>query len=88
MAIIKKKIWPRFYEDIASGRKKYDWRLNDFEVNEGDTIVFEEWDPDIKEYTGRTLEKKIVYIGRFDLKNTFFSPEELLEKGILIMSLE
>ena len=88
MAIVKKKIWPRYYEDIVSGKKKYDWRLNDFEINEGDTLVLEEWDPETKEYTGRNVEKKVTYVGKFDLKNTFYPMEELLDKGIQIISLE
>lgn len=88
MAIIKKKIWPGFFEDIASGKKKYDWRLNDFEINEGDTLVLEEWDPATKQYTGRHIEKKVTYVGKFDLKNSFYPVEEILDKGIQIISLE
>ncbi len=88
MAIIKKKIWPGYFEDIASGKKKYDWRLNDFEINEGDTLVLEEWDPATKQYTGRNLEKKVTYVGRFDLKKSFYPVEEILDKGIQIISLE
>jgi len=88
MAVIKKKIWPGFYEKIASGKKKYDWRLNDFEINEGDTLILEEWDPATKQYTGRNIEKKVTYVGKFDLKNSFWPAEEILEKGIQIISLE
>ncbi len=44
MAIINKKIWPEYFDAITSGKKKYELRLNDFEVNEGDTLVLEEWD--------------------------------------------
>lgn len=88
--IIKKKIWPKYFEAVVSGRKKFELRLNDFEVNEGDILLLEEWDPEAKEYTGRTVEKKVTYVGRFSLdKLKLFWPEEQIkEKGIQIISLE
>ncbi|HAR54737.1 TPA: hypothetical protein DCR79_00370 [Patescibacteria group bacterium] len=88
MAIVKKKMWPGYLEDITSGKKKYDMRLNDFEINEGDTLVLEEWDPATQQYTGRNIEKKVAYVGKFDLKNSFWPTEEILDKGIQIISLE
>lgn len=88
MAIIKKKMWPGCFEDISSGKKKYDWHLNDFAINEGDTLVLEEWDPETKQYTGRNIEKKVTYVGKFDLNHTFWPAKEILDKGILIISLE
>lgn len=33
MAVIKKKCWPEYFEAVVSGKKKYELRLNDFEVN-------------------------------------------------------
>jgi ASC-1-like (ASCH) protein len=88
MAVIKKKILPEYFDAVASGKKKYEFRLNDFDVNEGDTLILEEWNPDKKELTGRTIEKKVTYVGKFDLKNTFWPIEEILEKGVQIISLE
>lgn len=41
MAIIKKKIWPGYFDDIASGKKKFELRLNDFEIKEGDIMLLE-----------------------------------------------
>ena len=32
MPIINTKIWPEYFEAIASGKKKFELRLNDFEV--------------------------------------------------------
>ena len=88
MAIIKKKAWPGWFEAIASGKKRYDLRLDDFAVREGDTLVLEEWDPQLKQYTGRNIEKKVTYVGKFDLKKTFWPEEEVLKKGLQIISLE
>lgn len=88
MAIINKKIWPEYFEPVASGQKKYELRLNDFEVAEGDTSILEEWDPETKEYTGRKTEKKVTYVGKFMIDNLFWPEEQIKEKGIQVISLE
>lgn len=90
MAIIKKKTWPEYFEAVATGKKKFELRLNDFEVREGDTLLLEEWDPKTKEYTGRKVEKKVTYVGRWKIEDMsrFWSAEEVMEKGIQIISLE
>ena len=88
MAIIKKKIWPEYFDDVASGKKKYELRLNDFEVKEGDVLILEEWDPKTKEYTGRETEKKVTYVGKFKIDKLFWPEELIQEKGIQIISLE
>ncbi|MBI4709204.1 MAG: DUF3850 domain-containing protein [Candidatus Portnoybacteria bacterium] len=88
MATIKKKIWPEYFDDVASGKKKYELRLNDFKVKEGDTLILEEWDPRTKKYTGRKTEKKVTYVGKFKVDRLFWPEEEIKEKGIQIISLE
>jgi len=85
---IKKKIWPEYFDAIVSGKKKYELRLNDFEVNEGDSLILEEWDPETKEYTGRKTEKKVTYVGKFKIDNLFWPEKEIKEKGIQVISLE
>jgi hypothetical protein len=88
MAIIKKKIWPEYFEAMALGKKKFDLRLNDFIIKEDDTLVFEEWDPETKKYTGRKLEKKVTYVVKFRIDKLFWPENEIKEKGIQIISLE
>ncbi len=88
MTIIKKKIWPEYFDAVASGKKKYELRLNDFKVNEGDILLLEEWNPETKEYTGRKVEKRVTYVGRFKIDQLFWPEEEIKEKGIQIISLE
>lgn len=41
MAIIHKKVWQEYFEQIISGKKKFELRLADFKVNEGDILVLE-----------------------------------------------
>ncbi len=88
MALIKKKIWPAYFDDVASGKKKFELRLNDFEVNEGDTLILEEWDPKTKEYTGRNISKIVTYVGKFKIDKLFWPEEQIKEKGIQIISFE
>ena len=56
--IIKKKSWPEYFEKVLSGKKKVELRLADFEIKERDTLILEEYDPKIKQYTGRTIKKE------------------------------
>lgn len=89
MPTIRKKIWPEYFDAVSSGKKKYELRLNDFEVQEGDTLLLEEWDPNTKEYTGRSVSKKVTYVGRFNIQDFFsFSEQDVKEKGFLVISLE
>ncbi|MDP2641580.1 MAG: DUF3850 domain-containing protein [Candidatus Yanofskybacteria bacterium] len=88
MTVIKKKIWPEYFEAVASGKKKFELRLNDFDVHEGDTLVLEEWDPKTKQYTGRKTEKRVSYVGKFKIDQLFWPEEEIKEKGVQIISLE
>lgn len=86
--MITKKIWPEYFEAVASGKKKCELRLNDFEIQEGDTLILEEWDPGTKQYTGRKIEKKVTYVGKFKIDQLFWSEDRIREKGVQIISLE
>lgn len=71
-------------------KKKYELRLNDFEIHEGDVLVLKEWDKEKNEYTGRRIEKKVTRVNKFKLDDlyAFWSKEEVDEKGIQIISIE
>ena len=88
MAILKKKAWPELFEAVLSGQKNFDLRLQDFEIQPGDTLILEEWNPKTKEYTGRSVAKKATYIGKFKIDQLFWPEAEIKEKGIQIISLE
>ncbi len=87
MAIIKKKIWPEYFESVSSGKKKFELRLNDFEANEGDTLLLEEWDPKTQQYTGRMIEKKINYILKFKLDD-FGQKARIEDKGLIVIQFD
>lgn len=86
MPNVRKKVWPSNFDLISSGRKKFEFRLADFDVKEGDTLILEEWDPATKQYTGRRLEKKVEYVQKFGLDD-FGQKKELEEKGFYIIEL-
>ena len=85
MKIIKKKIWPKFFELVSSGKKNFELRVADFDIEEGDTIILEEWDPKTKQYTGRKLEKQAKYILKFKI-NDFGQEEEIKEKDYILFN--
>lgn len=84
MAIIKKKIWPEYFDLVVSGKKRFELRVNDFEIQEGDRLILEEYNPETKEYTGRTIEKEIDYVLDFDL-NKFNQEKEIGGKGLKVI---
>lgn len=86
MAIIHKKLWPEYFELVVSGKKRFELRVADFAVAEGDTLVLEEWDPQTKSYTGRSIEKKVDYVLKFDL-DRHGQKDEIIEKGLYVIQI-
>ena len=87
MAIIKKKIWPEYFPLIESGKKKFELRVNDFDVKEGDTLILEEWDPKIKKYTGTKIEKIVGFILKFKLDD-FGQKKDIEERGLIVIQMK
>ena len=87
MATIHKKVWSEYFEMIISGKKKFELRLADFDVNEGDILILEEWDKDKQEYTGRKVEVIATYIIKTK-DQTFWSPEDVDKYGFQIVQFE
>lgn len=88
---IVKKVLPEYFQDILDGKKKYELRLNDFEVEPGDTLVLEEYtssDPETRKATGRVVEKTVTYLRKFKLQDLWWSEKDIKEKGIQIISFE
>jgi len=88
---IIKKVLPDYFQDILDGQKKYELRLNDFEIEPGDTLVLEEWtsaDHNTRKATGRVLEKKVTYLRKFKLQDLWWSEEEIKDKGLQIISFD
>lgn len=69
---------------MVSGKKRFELRLADFNIQEGDNLILEEWDPETKQYTGRKTEKIVDYALKFKF-NDFGQEKEIREKGLLVI---
>jgi ASC-1-like (ASCH) protein len=87
MATIRKKVWKEYFEKIVSGKKKLELRLADFDVNEGDILILDEWDKDKKEYTGRSVTVTVTYILKTK-GQTFWSQEDVDKYGFQVIQFE
>lgn len=72
------KIYPKYFEDILSGKKNFELRKNDRKFHVGDNILLKEWN-NIK-YSGRSIYAEIIYI----LDDSFIG----LEKGYVILGIK
>ncbi len=88
MAIVRKKLWKEYFDLMSTDEKKYEFRLNEFDIEVGDTLILEEWDPEVKTYTGRSIEKTVTSVSSFKLDDLPWSREEIDEKGFKIFSIK
>ena len=84
---IKKKIWPEYFELIEKGKKKFEVRLADFDISEGDTLILEEYDPKTKSYTGRKI-KKIVKKVSYIKPTKMYNIEDIEKYGFNVIEIE
>ena len=54
------KILPKWFEDVASGKKNFELRKNDRDFHVGDKLILREWERG--NYTGNQLIRQIEYI--------------------------
>ena len=87
MAEIRKKMWLAEFEAVLAGKKKIDIRVADFEIQEGDTLILEEWNPDTKQYTGRSIGSKVVHVMKFKIDD-YGQRQEIETKGLYAIQLE
>ena len=75
---IEKKILPEYFKEVKAGRKTFELRKDEDDVQVGDTLVLREWDGE--NYTGRRAVRDVSYVLR-DV------PEYGLQKGYCIIAL-
>lgn len=83
---IEKKILPEYFDKIAAGEKTYELRLADWECKQGDALVLVEIDAKTKIPTGRTIRRKVGYVGKTKGLD-FWTEKEINEYGYQIISL-
>jgi hypothetical protein len=84
--IVRKKIWPEFFEKISSGEKRFELRLADFGLKAGDMLVLEEYDPGAKKYTGRKIEKRCKAVTKIN-PMMFHSAKDVERHGLYVIEL-
>ena len=87
MARVEKKIWPEYFEEVISGKKKFELRLADFDLAEGDTLLLREWDPKSRDYTGQEIEKKVGYLLKLNI-DKLGQKEEIEKHGFYIIEIQ
>jgi hypothetical protein len=83
MKIIK-KCDKDMFEMILSGKKKFEVRLGDVKVDEGDILILKECEKYDGKETGRQIEKKIGFV--LNTKDMpWWTEEEKNKNGFIIM---
>ena len=82
---IRKKTWTEVFDNILSGEKTFDARLANFDCKPGDILVLEEYDPKIKKYTGRKIEKEITFVLNTK-KQKYLSQSDINKVGLQIIA--
>ena len=77
--IVEKKILPEYFEEVIRGKKTFEIRKDEDDIQVGDAIILKEWDGE--KYTGRETGRNISYV----LRNV---PQYGLSEGYCIMSWE
>jgi hypothetical protein len=64
----KLKTWPPYFDEVLSGRKPFEWRIDDRDFKVGDTLLLQEYIPHAEnpgregQYTGREITKTVSYL--------------------------
>ena len=82
---IEKKVWPEYFQKILEGIKTYELRLADFECKSGDVLILREYNPITKMFTGRLIEKEVIYVAKTK-DQKFWSKEDVEKYGFQIIS--
>lgn len=56
------KCWPDVFQLMLDGKKTFEYRKNDRDYQEGDTLHEREWDPQDEEYSGRFFDVDVLLV--------------------------
>ncbi len=59
------KTWPEYFLAIWAHRKNFEIRLNDRDFKVGDVLTLREYDPTLDKFTGRVVQRGVIYITDF-----------------------
>jgi hypothetical protein len=72
---------------LDDGKKNMELRLADFDLDEGDILILEEYDPEKKEYTGRSIKKVVKNLTKWNPTKAH-SLDEIKEYGFYEIELK
>ena len=80
---VELKTDPEMFQDILDGKKKFEIRLADKNINEEEVLVLLEKDKKTKKLTGRKIKKKVKFVLKTkDLD--YFSDEDIKKYGVIL----
>lgn len=64
MKEVYKKTLPQYFQAVWNGDKNFELRKDEDNIQVGDELVLEEWNPKTKLFTGRLMKKTVTYVLR------------------------
>jgi len=65
------KINKEFFTPVLEQIKTFEIRKNDRDFHVGDKVILNEWDDEIKRYTGRNVNIEIIYMTDYEQKDNY-----------------
>lgn len=84
MAVVHKKIWPKWFRIMKSGKKNVELRLADFKIKSGDILLLEEWNTKERKYTGKFLRKMVKRVIKFNPLD-FYKVKDIKKYGCYLI---
>jgi len=81
MKIHKLRTYPPEFTQSMFGNKSFELRVDDRDYRLGDYLALEEWDPETKEYSGRSIMRQVTYI----LKGRFGLPDNMVIMAVVVV---
>lgn len=89
MKKVTKKINKEWFDLILTGKKKFEVRLADFDIVEGDILRLEEYTKGKnRKPTGRFIEKKVDYVRKVDLQSWIKKQPDLIDNGFYVIQFD
>lgn len=76
----KLKIYPEYFEAVRSKQKTFEIRKNDRDYQVGDSLILQEFDPNIEAYTDESVSASVTYI--------FYGGSFGVDKGYVVMAIQ
>jgi hypothetical protein len=74
------KVWPEYFAPIFRGEKSFEIRKNDRDYMIGDVLNLCEFDPKTEKFSGRSINKEVIYIA--DNLEKFGLPKDVVVMSI------